>query len=122
MSDKDRELAFLINDCVKTGEQLEMRRGWAIVQLAQDFPTTDDAYQARFPFGSDEGTAINGLLYWTELMGFYTRKGWIPKDVMADVLSISSIWPKLEPVIKDMRAKYSEPKLYVDTEYLASIG
>lgn len=117
----DRELAFLLNDCVKMGETLRMRDGWFLIQNDDDFPKTDADYQKKYPSGTDNAKAINGFAFFTEMMGMYVRRGWIPADVMKEFVVIKSLWPKLQPLIEDMRKAYGMDDLYIDTEYLANL-
>ncbi|OPY33134.1 MAG: hypothetical protein A4E32_00808 [Methanomassiliicoccales archaeon PtaU1.Bin124] len=79
-----------------------------------------DDFEKECPPGSVERSNFWKIGNFFDLIGTLLKREYLDKELLIDLCpdDVRSYWTKASPLVKEMRPKYNDPRLYADLELL----
>jgi hypothetical protein len=83
-------------------------------------PLSYEAFQAAYPDGDADGTAILNVLAWNETVGTLVKQGLLDRGLVLDWLWVAGAWERCRAIALGQRAEMGLPEIWENFEALAA--
>jgi hypothetical protein len=82
-------------------------------------PLSYEAFQATYPDGDADGTAILNVLAWNETVGTLVKQGLLDRGLVLDWLWVAGAWERCRPIAIGQREEMGQAEIWENFEALA---
>jgi hypothetical protein len=113
--------AQLMVQLAQLGTSMQIGRGQGLLHKHHKAGgLTFEAYEATYPPGDEDGTAILNVLNWYETIGTLVKQGLLDRGLVLDWLWVSGSWNMCQGIALGMRTETGSPEMYENFEALAA--